>query len=271
MWGNIFHYFCRNLKRMKKEIWVEHPCEKVGTSFTKFEISNFGRLKIYNHLSPEGRITEGTLINGVPTYIYKIYRPVPERDQKQFDEAVAQYQEARKMVTKFRYQPVKLAYYKKERDKFKEKKKKLNQKLTKKREKSVILLLHRLVAQHFLEKPTDKDKIFVIHKDFDKKNNHVDNLAWASQDEITARHPQQPKLVLHKFKRQLYNIRQSPRHMKLSENDVLYIKKRLKKDDNPEKLAQRFGVGTATIKRIKDGKSWSHVKLVEELLDEKKK
>lgn len=256
---------------MTKEIWVEHPTDTEGTSFTKFEISNFGRLKIYNHLSPNGRITEGTLVRGVPSYIYKIYRPAPERDQQKLDEAVEKYQEARRMVAKFRYQPLKLAQYKKERDQLKEKKKKLTQKVAKKREHSVVLIIHRLVAEYFLEKPAEKDKIFVIHKDFDKKNNHVDNLAWASQDEISARHSQQPKLVLHKFKRQLYNIPQPPRNMKLSENDVLYIKKRLKKDDKIEKLAQRFGVAHSTIKNIRDGKTWKNVKLVEDLLDEREK
>lgn len=256
---------------MKNEIWAEHKSNTEGTSFTKFEISNFGRLKIYNHLSPEGRITTGTLVHGVPTYTYKIYGAAPEKEAQKLAEVEAKYQEARKMVTKFRYQPLKLEKFKKERDKLKEVKKKLNRKVLRKRESSVVLLLHRLVAEYFLEKPAEEDKIFIIHKDFDKTNNHVDNLAWASQDEISARHPQQPKLILHKFKMQLYNIPRKPRNTKLSENDVLYIKKRLKKEDSVEKLANRFNVSTAAINDIKNGKTWKNVKLVEDLLDEKKK
>lgn len=256
---------------MQREIWVEHPSETEGTSFTKFEISNFGRLKIYNKLSPDGRITSGTLVNGVPSYIYKIYRPAPEKDSIDLAELEEKYLEARKMVAKFRYQPVKLAQWKKKRDKLKDAKKKLNRKILKKREASVVLIIHRLVAEYFLEKPTDPAKIFVIHKDFDKANNHVDNLAWASQDEISARHPQQPKLVLHRFKMQLYNIPRTARNKKLSENDVLYIKKRFKKNANVERLAKRFNVSTATINAIKTGKTWKNVKLVEDLLNEKKK
>ena len=256
---------------MKKEIWAEHPTNTEGTSFTKFEISNFGRLRIFNNLSPEGRITTGTLVHGVPTYTYKIYKQAPERDAQKLAEIEEKYQEARKMVAKFRYQPLKLEQFKKERDKLKESKKKMNRKVLRKRESSVVLVLHRLVAEHFLERPAEEDKVFVIHKDFDKTNNHVDNLAWANQDEISARHSQQPKLILHKFERQLYNIPQPPRNTKLSENDVLYIKKRLKKNDAVEKLAQRFNLSVAAINNIKQGKTWKNVKLVEDLLDEREK
>lgn len=256
---------------MQKEIWVEHPSDTEGTSFTKFEISNFGRLRIYNNLSPQGRITTGTIVNGVPSYIYKIYKTAPEREAQKLNEVEERYQEARRMVAKFRYQPKKLEQFKKERDKLKETKKKLNRKILKKRESSVVLILHRLVAEYFLDKPTDKDKIFVIHKDFDKTNNRADNLAWASQDEISARHSQQPKLVMHRFKMRLYNIQQSPRNMKLSENDVLYIKKRLKKGDSEEKLARRFKVSKTAVNNIKTGRTWKNVKLVEDLIDEKQK
>ena len=256
---------------MNKEIWVEHPSSTEGTSFTKFEVSNFGRLKIYNHLSPEGRITNGTIIGGVPSYVYKTYQPASKKELAILAEIDAQYQEARNNVAKFRYQPLKLAQYKKERDKLREKKKKQNHKIQKKREKSVILVIHRLVAEYFLEKPLEEDKVFVIHKDFDKTNNHVDNLAWASQKEINARHSQQPKLILHRFKMQFYNIPAPANHRKLSEADVLYIKKRLKKGDTDAKLAQRFNVSNSTIMSIRNGKTWKNIKLVEDLLEEKKK
>lgn len=250
---------------------MEHPSSTEGTSFTKFEVSNFGRLKIYNHLSPEGRITKGSLVGGVPTYIYKTYKPVAEEDAAKLSEIDKKYQEARDMVAKYRYQPLKLEQYKKERDKLREKKKKQNHKIQKKRERPVTLIIHRLVAEYFLEKPLDEDKIFVIHKDYDKTNNHVDNLAWATQDEISARHSKQPKLVLHRFKMQFYNIPAPANHRKLSEADVLYIKKRLKKGDTDAKLAQRFNVSNSTIMSIRNGKTWKNVKLVEDLLEEKKK
>lgn len=41
--------------------------------------------------------------------------------------------------------------------------------------------IHRLVAEHFIEKPLGKE--YVNHKDYDTGNNRVDNLEWCSQSE----------------------------------------------------------------------------------------
>lgn len=41
--------------------------------------------------------------------------------------------------------------------------------------------VHRLVAQAFISNPDNKSE--VNHKDFNKLNNHVDNLEWTSGEE----------------------------------------------------------------------------------------
>jgi len=38
--------------------------------------------------------------------------------------------------------------------------------------------VHRLVGELFIDKPMGKDQI--NHKDFNKQNNHVDNLEWVT-------------------------------------------------------------------------------------------
>ncbi len=45
------------------------------------------------------------------------------------------------------------------------------------------IYLHRLVAEFFVE-GYDPDKPYVVHKDYDRRNNRFDNLAWVSQDEL---------------------------------------------------------------------------------------
>lgn len=54
--------------------------------------------------------------------------------------------------------------------------------------------VHRLVAQHFIPNP-DKKK-FVNHKDFDRANNHVDNLEWVTQSENNKHAKTKKKIVV---------------------------------------------------------------------------
>lgn len=43
------------------------------------------------------------------------------------------------------------------------------------------IYLHRLIAEFFIE-PDGPAHKFVIHKDYDRKNNHADNLQWVPKD-----------------------------------------------------------------------------------------
>ena len=87
------------------------------------------------------------------------------------------------------------------------------------------------------------------HLDGDPSNNHRSNLQWGTQKE---------------------NLEDRKRHgtmlwgdkvgtSKLTEKDVLDIRKRRKEGHSMKDLAEEFGVEPNTISRITTGKRWSHI------------
>lgn len=112
--------------------------------------------------------------------------------------------------------------------------------------------LHKVVAQHFLEQG---DGIFVIHLDYDKLNNVVDNLRWATKREKE----------IHQWKNPSYLAAIKDRgraYSKLSENNVRLIKKMLNDPNRRTRLkiiAKRFGITTMQLRRIKTGENWGDI------------
>ncbi|RED42126.1 HNH endonuclease [Winogradskyella eximia] len=109
--------------------------------------------------------------------------------------------------------------------------------------------LHKILAQHFLEQ---KDGVYVIHLDYDKLNNHIDNLKWVTKREKE----------IHQFSNPSYKRPEKLTSAKLSENDVRRIKKMLNDPNRRTRLkiiAKRFGVSTMQLQRIKTGENWGHV------------
>lgn len=122
------------------------------------------------------------------------------------------------------------------------------------------LLLHRLVAEQFLPKENDK-QTFVIHLDFDKTNNRLDNLRWATKVEMEA-HGQKNPTVIKAIRNTVKEIRKGKR-TKLNPAKVLFIRNKL---DDPERktrmkmLAKQFDVSEMQLYRIKRRENWGHLK-----------
>ena len=113
--------------------------------------------------------------------------------------------------------------------------------------------IHKLVAQHFIDGKRD-DQQFVIHKDFSKMNNFVENLAWASKKELEIHLPNNPN-PRKKRENNTYNF-------KLTEAKVKVIKKMVADPDRTtrmKQIAKRFGISEMQLYRIKAGKNWAHV------------
>jgi hypothetical protein len=116
--------------------------------------------------------------------------------------------------------------------------------------KSTSRYVHKLVAEHFLEQ---KDGIFVIHLNYDKTDNRIENLKWATKREKE----------LHQFNNPNWEKvveKRGKKIGKLNEGKVKIIKRQLKNEKNRiNKIAKRFGVSDTQIHRIKKGENWSQV------------
>ena len=109
--------------------------------------------------------------------------------------------------------------------------------------------VHKMVGETFVEKDRE-DQNFVIHKDFEKPNNHIDNLKWVDKWELAAHHRSNPN----GRKRKITNA-------KLDETKVKLIKKILLRDNRTrlKMIAKQFGISHTQLNRIRSGENWGHV------------
>lgn len=118
--------------------------------------------------------------------------------------------------------------------------------------KSTSRYVHKLVAQHFLERK--EDEVFVIHLDYDKTNNRIDNLKWTTKKAKET----------HQFSNPKYKSRaRIPTNSKLTEVRVRLIKRKINDPNRKTRMkmiAKQFGISEMQLYRIKSGENWGHVK-----------
>ncbi|OUS10127.1 HNH endonuclease [Nonlabens dokdonensis] len=122
----------------------------------------------------------------------------------------------------------------------------------KKNGKQTSRYVHKLVAEHFLEK---NDGVCVIHLNYDKTDNRVENLKWATKREKE----------LHQFNNPTWEAvvkKRGEKIGKLTKGKVKIIKRQLQNKNNRlSMIAKRFGVSDMQIHRIKTGENWSSVEI----------
>ncbi len=113
--------------------------------------------------------------------------------------------------------------------------------------------MHKLVAELFIEKESEDQK-YVIHLDYDKMNNHVNNLKWATKREKE----------IHQFNNPLYKDEfRELSSSKLTVAKVKLIKRKLndpKRKTRMKMIAKQFGISEMQLYRIKSGENWARVK-----------
>ena len=123
----------------------------------------------------------------------------------------------------------------------------LKQKVNK---KSTSRYVHKLVAEAFLEKG---DGIYVIHLNYDKKDNRVENLKWATKKEKEDHQFSNPEFK-DAYKRRKYS--------KLSEAKVKLLKRKIHDPNRRTRfkmIAKQFGISEMQLYRIKNGENWGSV------------
>lgn len=121
------------------------------------------------------------------------------------------------------------------------------------------LYFHNLVAENFIEK-TSADQTYVLCLDRNRGNLYVDNLKWATRQEMLEHRRKYPHVIEARKKLDELN-RQRDGH-KLSSTTVKLIKKKLLDPNRKTRMkiiAKQFGVSEMTLTRIKSGENWGHI------------
>lgn len=133
-----------------------------------------------------------------------------------------------------------------------------------------LVKVHRLVGMAFIDNPENKPQI--NHKLGNKSNNYYKNLEWATAKEnvqhafdtgLKTVSDKARKLFIERTKKRFTNRKDTIGSLngraKLSENDVLMIRKRILANDNMSQIARDYSVTPNCIFEIKTRKRWSHI------------
>lgn len=122
------------------------------------------------------------------------------------------------------------------------------------------IFIHREVARAFLTRPSSAH-VYVLHKDYKKKNNALSNLKWATKKEQKAHEVKSP-YVLAAIRKRKNNP--TLKGQKLTLAKATQLKRKImdkKRKTSNRQLAEQYGVSEMQIYRIKRGELWRHIKI----------
>ena len=112
--------------------------------------------------------------------------------------------------------------------------------------------VHKLVAKAWISKPSDYHN-YVIHLDGNRKNNHVSNLEWHTEESLKEKRREiRQRNIFPKRKRLITNS-------KLKESDIRLLKSMLQKGVFQSEIAKMFCISEMQVTRIKRGENWGHI------------
>jgi hypothetical protein len=258
------------IMQLNDELWKVVDIEYQHKNYIKLEISNHGRVRNTSRLGTI--VLKGTLINGYKAVKIQLFRERKPNDQKRIDYMRKQLsilaKEISKLESEFRMLKTKDSLYFKLEKAIKEqsglfkgierKYKKDLKTIDNRRKIYYCKLIHRLVAEYYIERPSPEHNI-VAHLDYDKLNNRVENLKWMTREENTEHQKKSPYVI--KSRKERFGKRfEDSKVCKLTSTKVMFIKKKLNDGYTNRKLAKMFNVSEMQISRIKRVENWSDVK-----------
>lgn len=111
------------------------------------------------------------------------------------------------------------------------------------------LLVHRIVAKHFIDNPENKPQ--VNHKNGDVSDNRVENLEWVTSSEN----------VIYSIKEfgRIESCGEDNNKSKLTETQVKEIRELYPIIKSQRKIAKLYNVTQTAIKNIVNNKTWKHI------------
>jgi hypothetical protein len=123
------------------------------------------------------------------------------------------------------------------------------------------LFIYKLVAQYFIPKQSE-EQTYVLHLDYIRDNDEVNNLCWATRAEMLEHWHKSPNVLQARKNLIEHNLKADGR--KLTTTKVMLIKTILARPNQKTRLkmiAKQFGVSEMQIRRIASGENWGHVKI----------
>lgn len=124
--------------------------------------------------------------------------------------------------------------------------------------------VHRLVAEYFVPRSNPEDQDLVIHLDYNKANNSVENIRWASIKDKSRHQVNSPNSIISREERKM--IVRHEGH-KLNSTEIIRIKKKIwdpNRKTRMKMIAKEFGISEMQLYRIRSGENWAHIRVENE-------
>lgn len=252
------------------EIWKPIQFNAEGINI-QIEVSNLGRVRRFNS-NNEFVYLKGSMVSGYPCIRLRVFKERNPADQIKIDEFRSEistiYNEVINIKKLIRVnknnESVTLELKKNleersiELEQLKKKYQKFFKNVERKRSINFGGLIHRHVAELFLDKPSESHDL-VAHLNYNKLDNRVINLKWMTREENTIHQQKSPYVIDTRRKNALKKPHEKAKHGKLSVSNVMIIKKRISQGVPLNRIAKKFNISEMQVSRIKRGENWAEV------------